>query len=105
MECPADGNSNHHSHPRLLGEQRAHRGDALLGIGRRRRLQRLGIVRLAEPTALGERGGEHLLQLRRGAGDDPLGLGETLGVDQPLDRGVQLLVRGHEEEPSRLQWA
>ena len=96
MECPADGDSNHHPHPRLLGEQRAHGGDPLLGIGHRRRLQRLGLVGLAEPAALGERRGEHLLQLRRGAGDDLLGLGEALGVDQPLDRGVQLLVRGHD---------
>ena len=50
------------------------------------------LVRLAEPAALGERRGEHPLQLRRGAGDDRLRLGEALGVGQPLDRGLEPLV-------------
>ena len=51
--------------------------------------QRLGLVGIAEPAALGEGRGENPLQLRRCAGDDPLRLGEALGVDQPLDRGLE----------------
>ena len=39
------------------------------------------LVRLAEPAALGEGRGQHLLQLRRRPGDDPLGLGEALGLE------------------------
>ena len=49
-----------------------------LGVGDGRGLQRLGLVRLAEPAALGERRGQHPLQLRRRPGDDPLRLGEPL---------------------------
>ena len=71
VQCPADGDSNHHPHPRLLGEQGADRGDPLVGVGDGRGLQRLGLVRLAEPAALGERRRQHLLQLRRRPGDDP----------------------------------
>ena len=90
MQCPADGDANHHRHSRLLGEQRADRGDALVGVGHGGGLQRLRFVGLAEPAALGERGGEHPLQLRRRPRDDPLRLGEALGVGQPLDRGLEL---------------
>ena len=95
LQCPADGDSNHHPHPRLLGEQGADRGDPLVGVGDGRGAQGLGLVRLAEPAALGERGGEDLLQLRRRAGDDPLGLGEALRVEQPLDRRFELALVGH----------
>src|ERR1041384_8286627 len=69
LQRPADGDADHHPHPRLLGEQRADRGDPLLGVGNGGRFQRLALVRLAEPAALGEGGGQHALQLRRGAGD------------------------------------
>ena len=93
VQCPADGDADHHPHPRLLGEQRRDRGDPLVGVGDGGGLQRLRLVRLAEPAALGEGGGEHPLQLRRRPRDDPLRLGEALGVEQPLDRGVELARR------------
>ena len=70
--------------------RRADRGEPLVGVGGGRRPQRLGFVRLAEPAALGEGGGQHLLQLRRRLGDDALGLGEALGVEQALDRGLEI---------------
>src|SRR5215218_5189542 len=94
-QCPADGDANHHPHPRLLGEQGPDRGEALLGVGYGRRPQGLGLVRLPKPASLGERGGEDLLQLRGRLGDDPLGLGEALRVKQPLDRRLQLLLVRH----------
>ena len=92
MQCPADCDADHHPHPRLLGEQGPDGGDPLVGVGNGGGLQRLRLVRLAEPAALGEGGGEHPLELRRRARDDSLGLGEALGVEQPLDRRVELLV-------------
>src|SRR4051794_41575508 len=50
FQCPADRDSNHHPHPRLLGEQCADGGEPLLGGGDGRGLQRLRLVRLAVPA-------------------------------------------------------
>src|SRR3954452_15178305 len=76
LQCPADGDPNHHPHPRLLGEQGADGGEPLLRVGHRRGLEGLVFVRLTEPAALGQSRRQDLLQLRRRLGDDPLGLGE-----------------------------
>jgi glyoxylase-like metal-dependent hydrolase (beta-lactamase superfamily II) len=78
-----------------LGEQSADRGDPLVRVGDGGGAQGLVVVRLAEPAALGKRRRQHLLQLRRGLGDDLLRLGEALGVHQPLDRGFQLALVRH----------
>src|SRR3954447_16376773 len=101
FQCPADRDPNHHPHPRLLGEQGADGGEPLLRVGDGSGLQRLRLVRLAEPAALGERGGEDLLQLRRRLGNDALGLGEPLRIEQPLQGGLQLLVIRHAQTPNR----
>src|SRR5690348_2498590 len=94
LQCPADRDPNHHPHPRLLGEQGADGGEPLLGVGHGRGLQRLRLVRLAEPAALGQRRGENLLQLRRRLSNDPLGFGEALRVEQALYSGLKVpLVR------------
>src|SRR3954465_8010928 len=33
LQCPPDRDSNHHPHPRLLGEQGTDGGDPLVGVG------------------------------------------------------------------------
>src|SRR3954447_5996316 len=90
FQCPADRHPNHHSNPRLLGEQGADGGEPLLGVGNGRGLQRLRLLRLADPAPLRQRRREDLLQPRRRLGDDPLGLGEPLRVEQPLDRSLKV---------------
>src|SRR3954454_18511401 len=52
---PPNGDADHHADARLLGQQRAHRADPLIGVRRRGRLQHLPLVRLAKPPALVER--------------------------------------------------
>ena len=57
------------------------------------------LVRGVEPAALGERAGQHLLELRRGRGHAALDLPEAAGVAERLEGGAQLLVGealGHE---------
>ena len=62
------------------------------GILDRGDVRELLLVRGVEPAALGERGGEDLLELRRGRGDAPFDLAEALGVGERLEGGAQLLV-------------
>src|SRR5664279_5339854 len=95
LKCPPDRDTNHHPHPRLLGEQGADGGDALVGVGNGRGSQALRLVRLTEPASLGQRRGKHLLQLRRRPGDQPLGLGEPLRIEHPLDRRFKLALVRH----------
>src|SRR5213592_1183238 len=96
VERPADGDPDHHPHPRLLGEERANRTQALVRIGDGRCPQRLGLMRLAKPAAIGEGSDKHLLQLRRRSGHDALGIGKALGIEEPLNRRLESgLVRHH----------
>src|SRR3954454_2955187 len=53
-QLPADGHAHEHPDPRLLGEERVDRADALVGVRRGGGLQHLALVRVAEPAALGE---------------------------------------------------
>src|SRR5918994_1314412 len=92
-ERPPHGDANHHSHARLLGEQRADGCYPLIGIRNRRRLEHLGLVRLAEPASRVEGIGEDSLELRRGTGDHRLDLPEPPRLGQRVERRVQLLLR------------
>src|SRR4051795_1092317 len=92
-QLPADRDSHQHPDPRLLGEQRPDRTDAVVGIGGGRRLQQLALVRLAEPAALVQRLGEYLLELGGDAADARLRRAEALGVGECLESGVDLRVR------------
>src|SRR4051795_4772759 len=92
-QLPADRDSHQHPDPRLLGEQRPDRTNAVVGIGGGRRLQQLALVRLAEPAALVQRLGEDPLELGGDAADARLRRAEALGVGQCLESGVDLRVR------------
>src|SRR3954471_9050962 len=92
-QLPADRDSHQHPDPRLLGEQRPDRTDAVVGIGGGRRLQQLALVRLAEPAALVQRLGEYPLELGGDAADARLRRAEALGVGECLESGVDLRVR------------
>src|SRR4051794_35069534 len=92
-QLPADRDSHQHPDPRLLGEQRPDRTDAVVGIGGGRRLQQLALVRLAEPAALVQRLGEYPLELGGDAADARLRRAEALGVAECLERRVDLRVR------------
>src|SRR3954451_1206185 len=87
-QLPPNRDAHHHPYARLLGEQRPHRGDALVRIRRGRRLQDLPVVRLATPAALVQRADEYALELRRDPRELGLGLAEALRVAQRLDRRV-----------------
>src|SRR3954471_13095740 len=58
-QLPADRDSHQHPDPRLLGEQRPDRTDAVGGMGGVPRLQQLALVPLADPAALVQRRGEY----------------------------------------------
>src|SRR3954453_18242423 len=60
-QLPADGDAHQHPDPRLLGEERADGGDAVLGFGSGRVLEQLALLRLPEPAALVEGLGEDSL--------------------------------------------
>src|SRR3954470_11627027 len=92
-QLPADRDSHQHPDPRLLGEQRPDRTDAVVGIGGGRRLQQLALVRLAEPAALVQRLGEYPRELGGDAADARLRRAEALGVGECLESGVDLRVR------------
>src|SRR3954452_4477483 len=62
-ELPADRDAHQHPDPGLLGDERAHRADAVVGIRGGRLLQQLSLVGLAEPAALVQRLGEYPLEL------------------------------------------
>ncbi len=83
------GDANHHAHPRLLGEQRAHGGEALLvGLGAGG-LADLRLVRLAEPATLLERVGQDPVELWGRGGDDRLRLAKPLTVRESVDRRIE----------------
>src|SRR4051795_12010674 len=92
-QLPADRDSHQHPDPRLLGEQRPDRTNAVVGIGGGRRLQQLALVRLAEPAALVQRFGEYPLELGGDAADARLRRAAALGVGEFLDSAVALRVR------------
>ena len=62
-----DRDADEHAHARLLGDQRAHGGDPLVGVGDAGGAQDLGLMGGAEPVGGLERLVEDPLQLRRGA--------------------------------------
>src|SRR3954471_5931141 len=92
-QLPADRDAHQHADPGLVGEQRPHRADAVVGIGGGRRLQQLALVRLGEPAALVQRLGEYPLELRGDAADARLRRAKALGVRECLESGVDLRVR------------
>ena len=87
-----DRDADQHAEPRLLGDQRAHRASALVGVARSAAAAHLLLVGAAEPAALGERRGEHALQLRAPRAHQVLRLAQALGVAESADRGVDLRV-------------
>src|SRR5512143_4331238 len=91
-ERPADGDADHHPDSGLLGEQRAHGGQARRLVRGGRGLEHLGLMRLAEPASGAERLGEDPLEPGSDAGDLALGLLEDLGIGDRADGGVDLLV-------------
>src|SRR4051794_20676813 len=92
-QLPADGDPHQHPDPGLLGEQRPHRADAIVGIRCGRRLQQLALVRPAEPAARVQRLGEYPLELGGDAADARLRRAEALGLRECLESGVDLRVR------------
>ena len=67
-ELEPDRDADEHAQAGLLGDERAHRAQALVGVRRRRRPGDLRLVRAAEPAALGQRLVEDALQPGRGVG-------------------------------------
>src|SRR3954454_12911431 len=92
-QLPADRDPHQHPDPGLLGEQRPHRADAIVGIRCGRRLQQLALVRPAEPAARVQRLGEYPLELGGDTADARLRRAEALGVGECLESGVDLRVR------------
>src|SRR5918998_4265779 len=64
-QLPADRHAHEHRDAGVLGHQRAYRADPVVGVRRGGGLEDLALVRLAEPAALVERGGQDVLELRR----------------------------------------
>jgi selenide, water dikinase len=92
LDCkfPSQRDSYQHPHPGLLGEEGAHRTQALVLVGRGGGLEHRALVRLPEPAALLERLGEDPLELWSDRGHARLGLAETVRIAQRLDRRLQL---------------
>src|SRR5438552_1282548 len=95
LECqfPSQRDSYQHPHSRLLREERADRGQALVGVRLGGRLQDLRLIRVLEPAALVECLVQDPLELGGHPGDALLGPAEPLGIAQRLDRRLDLGVR------------
>src|SRR4051794_16651564 len=76
-ELEPDRDADEHPEPGLLGDERAHRAQALLRVLGERGGRHLALVGGAEPPALGERLGEHALQPGGRVGDDLGGMAEA----------------------------
>ena len=77
-ELEADRDADEHAEPGLLRQQGVHRARALLLVFPTHRLaNRLGVAGV-EPPPFGKRGGEHTLERRRRAGDQILGLAQSV---------------------------
>src|SRR3954471_1422041 len=102
-ELQPDRDADEHPEPGLVGDQRADRAEALVGIVLQRGIRDLALVGRAEPAALGQRLGEQPLQSRRGVRDDLLGVAEPRRVAERPDGRVDLLrgvpAAGHEVAP------
>src|SRR4051812_36485928 len=85
-----DGNAHEHAQARLLRDQVADRGDALVGIGLPGGSEHLRLVRGAEPVGGIQRLVQDPLKLRGAGLDEPLRLLQARRVAQGLDRSVDL---------------
>ena len=92
-ELEADRDPDQHRDARLLGDERADRGGALVEVLGGGRLAHRRLVRGAEPVGVLERLVEDPLQLRRLRGDGVLGRLEPARLGQRLHGRLELLVR------------
>ena len=103
-ELEPDRDADQHPEPGLLGDERAHRAQPLVGILLRARPDAT-CASWAEPNQSPSASacGEHALQVRRGVRDDLLGVAEARRVAQRLDGRVDLLrgvpAAGHGDAP------
>src|ERR671914_300468 len=102
-ELEAHSDSHEHSHPGLLGQQRADPPRTLTVLLGGRRRPHLRLVGFPEPAPLLHGLGQYQLKLGRQLREPPLCTLEALGIGQRLDGGIHLLVREHRRDTTRVQ--